>query len=48
LAGIFDEVRLMLPLSFIIIPMALFYLFPNETRRTATEAKIPEVENLIE
>jgi hypothetical protein len=28
LAGMINEVRLMLPLSFIIIPMALFYLFP--------------------
>jgi hypothetical protein len=29
LTGIFHEVRQMLPLSFIIIPMALFYLFPE-------------------
>ncbi len=41
LAGMINEVRLMLPLSFIIIPMAFFYLFPNESKRTATEAKIP-------
>ena len=36
LMGIISEVRLMLPLSFIIIPMAFFYLFPEtlvEARR---------------
>lgn len=31
LTGITKEVRQMLPLSFIIIPMALFYLFPKNT-----------------
>lgn len=31
LTGITNEVRQMLPLSFIIIPMALFYLFPQNT-----------------
>jgi hypothetical protein len=29
LAGIIGEVRLMLPLSFIVIPMSFFYLFPT-------------------
>jgi hypothetical protein len=28
--GVIGEVRLMLPLSFIIIPMSFFYLFPNK------------------
>jgi len=39
--GIISEVRLMMPLSFLIIPMAFFYLFP-ETQKPQTELEIQE------
>lgn len=35
--GIFDEVRQMLPLSFIVIPMALFYVYPEFATRACYE-----------
>jgi len=43
LATIIAEVRLMLPLSFIVIPMALFYLFPPASDETAS-SQSPEAE----
>ena len=39
--SIFAEVRLMLPLSFLLIPMAFFYLFP-ENQETADESSLKD------
>jgi len=36
-AGIIHEVRLMLPLSFIVIPMALFYIYPDVSQNSRLE-----------
>jgi hypothetical protein len=38
-AGIITEVRLMLPLGFIVIPMALFYIYPNVSERSPVESQ---------
>ena len=38
LGGMINEVRLMLPLSFVIIPMALLYLFPPKDSEEVREA----------
>jgi len=39
LAGIITEIRLMLPLSFIVIPMALFYIYPDVSRSLPLETR---------
>ena len=41
LTSIFAEVRLMLPLSFLLIPMAFFYLFP-ENQETVDESSLKD------
>jgi hypothetical protein len=38
-AGIITEVRLMLPLGFIIIPMALFYIYPDVSQTSPPETR---------
>lgn len=38
LTGIIKEVRQMLPLSFIIIPMALFYIYPFKARQDSSKS----------
>ena len=38
-AGIITEVRLMLPLGFIVIPMALFYIYPDVSQTLSSETR---------
>lgn len=42
IGGKIEEVRILLPLAFIIVPAAFFYLFPDEVLTDAEAAPVPE------